>query len=85
MTEFDCKIAEQFNEERLTKTGDKPDPMDWAELIQTDPDLAYEFARTFDNTEVKEADEEFDPDTFDECVDMRLAIDQLGDVEAEMV
>ena len=39
MTEFDCKIAEQFNEERLTKTGDKPDPTDWAELIQTDPDL----------------------------------------------
>ena len=34
---------------------------------------------------MKEADEKFDPDTFDEYVDMRLAIDQLGDVEAEMV
>ena len=61
MTEYDNKIAERFQEERLAKTGDKPDPVDWAELIQADPDFAEEFTRTFDNTEIKEADQEFDP------------------------
>ena len=47
----------------MAKNGDKPDPGDWAGLIEDDPDFADEFARTFDNPEAKEADEGFDPDS----------------------
>jgi hypothetical protein len=58
---FDKATAERFKEEGLVKNGDKPDPEDWAALIESDPDFAEEFARTFDNPDVNEADDDFDP------------------------
>jgi hypothetical protein len=75
---YDEAIAARFKEERLAKCGDKPDPEDWAELIESDPDFAEEFARTFDNPDIKEADEEFDPDSYDGYVNMELLLDRPG-------
>jgi hypothetical protein len=80
--EYDAAIAARFKEERLGKTGDKPDPADWAQLIESDPDFAEEFARTFDNPEVKEADDDFDPDSYDGYINMELLLDRPG-VEPE--
>jgi hypothetical protein len=37
---FDEATAERFKEERLAKNGDKPDPEEWAALIESDPDFA---------------------------------------------
>jgi hypothetical protein len=75
---YDSKIAERFKEERLAKNGDKPDPKDWAGMIDDDPEFAEEFARTFDNPEVKEADEVFDPDSYDGYINMELMLDRPG-------
>jgi hypothetical protein len=72
----DSAIAERFKEERLAKNGDKPDPTAWAGIIETDPDFAEEFATTFDNPDVPEADDDFDPDSFDACLNMGLAVDR---------
>jgi hypothetical protein len=80
---FDSAIAEQFKEERLAKNGDKPDPAAWAGIIETDPAFAEEFANTFDNPDVPEADDEFDPDSFDTYLNMGLALDRRPGVEPE--
>jgi hypothetical protein len=47
-------------------------------MIEDDPEFAEEFARTFDNPEVKEADEEFDPDSYDGYLNMELVLDRPG-------
>ena len=78
IVKYDEAIAERFKEERLAKNGDKPDPEDWAELIESDPDFAEEFARTFDNPDIKEADDDFDPDSYDGYVNMELLLDRPG-------
>ena len=70
----DEAIAERFKEERLAKTGDKPDPEDWAELIESDPDFVEELSRTFDNPDIKEAEDDFDPDSCDGCINMELPL-----------
>jgi hypothetical protein len=46
----------------------------WLELLETDPDFVEEFAQTFDNPGVKEADDEFDPDTYNSYVNMELCM-----------
>jgi hypothetical protein len=83
ISSYDSAIAEQFKEERLAKNGDKPDPTAWARIIETDPDFAEEFATTFDNPDVPEADDDFDPDSFDACLNMGLAMDRRPGVAPE--
>jgi hypothetical protein len=78
--EFDKAIAERFKEERLTQIGDKPAPQAWKTMIESDPDFTEEFASTFDNPEVKEADEELDPDTYDNYLNMEIRLDRPGTV-----
>ena len=78
IAKFDADIAEQFKEERLARSGDKPDPAAWSDMIESDPDFAEEFAQTFGNPEVKEADETFDPRTHDNYVYMELLLDRPG-------
>jgi hypothetical protein len=75
---YDAAIAERVKEEPLSKPGDTPDPADWSQLIESDPDCAEEFARTFDNPDVKEADDEFDPDSYDGYLNMELLLDRPG-------
>lgn len=75
---FDHDIAHRFKEERLARTGDKPDPQAWSTIIESDPDFAEEFARTFDNPDVKEADDDFDPDSYDNYLNMELLLDRPG-------
>ena len=61
---FNTKIADKFKEGRLSTDGDKPELTEWADLLEEDEDFAAEFNRLFDNTDVVEADDEFDPDSF---------------------
>ena len=59
------KISQKFKEGRLSVDGVKPKLEDWEELLEDDQDFADEFNRLFDNGDVPEADEVFDPDSYD--------------------
>ena len=48
-------------------------------LAEEDEDFQTEFNRVFDNPEVKDADKDFTPDTFDNYVIMELSLDRGGD------
>jgi hypothetical protein len=77
--QFDQAIAARFKEERLAKQGEKPDPASWAEIIEADPAFAEEFVRTFDNPDVPKADDAFDPDLYDNYLNMEVQIERPGD------
>ena len=47
--------------------------------MEEDPDFAAKFNRLFENTEVPEANDTFDPDLFDTYLNMELAIDCRGE------
>ena len=79
MSEFNRYIQDKFKEGRLAVDGDKPVLDDWAELLDDDEDFAAEFNRLFDNPDVAEADDSFDPDAFDQYLNMELAIDRGGE------
>mmetsp|Transcript_24453 Transcript_24453/g.37196 ORF Transcript_24453/g.37196 Transcript_24453/m.37196 type:complete len:272 (-) Transcript_24453:1442-2257(-) len=80
MKEFNEKIANKFKETRLLTDGDRPDLDNWVDLLEDDDDFADEFNRLYDNPAVGEADDSFDPDSFDTYINMELAIDRGGDV-----
>jgi hypothetical protein len=73
---YDTAIAGRFKEGRLVTAGGKPDLAAWSEPLETDPDFAEEFAQTFDNPSVPEADDEFDPDSCDSYLNMELALER---------
>ena len=50
----------------------------WAELVKYDKDFQSEFSKLFYNPAVKEADEEFTPDSYNNYVNMRLTLDRGG-------
>ena len=49
----------------MLEPNQKPNLDDWSDLLETDPDFAEEFNRLYDNEDVPEADNTFDPDAFD--------------------
>jgi hypothetical protein len=79
--EFDSKISSCFKEEEdLTYDGAKPNPEDWLEYLQCDPDLQEEFNFIVNNSGVLEADNNFTPDIFeDTCLNMELAVPRDSD------
>ena len=79
MQAYSSKIADKFKEGRLSTDGDKPDLVEWADLLEEDAEFAEEFNRLYDNTDVAEADNQFDPDSFDHYLNMELNIDRGGD------
>ena len=79
MNIFNQKIASKFKEGRVSTDGDKPALTEWADLLDEDEDFAAEFNRLFDNTDVAEADDTFDPDSFDHYLNMELTIDRGGE------
>ena len=76
--QFNQKIQDKFKEGRLA-SGDTPQLDDWSDLFEDDPDFAEEFNRLFDNAEVPEADDVFDPDCYDNYLQMEVAIDKGGE------
>ena len=51
----------------------------WKDLADDDEDFQNKFARVFDNTDVKEDDDQFTPDSYDNYINMELALDQGGE------
>ena len=79
MKVFNDKISDKFKEGRLASGGTKPNLEEWEELLEDDPDFAEEFNRLYNNSDVPEADDTFDPDSYDSYLDMELAIDRGGE------
>ena len=70
--ECDIEISRRFREEEdLTCDGAKPNPADWSEHLEHDPDFQEEFDSMINNSKVPEADDDFTPDMFDDaCVNI---------------
>ena len=51
----------------------------WKDLADGNEDFQNEFSRVFDNTDVKEDDDQFTPDSYDNYINMELALDWGGE------
>ena len=79
MKSFNSRITDKFKEAPLTvDSGEIPQLEDWEQLLEDDKDFAAEFNRLYDNLDVPEADDTFDPDLFDTYLNMELNVDQGG-------
>ena len=81
---YNTAITERFHEVYIqasfsAPSSDKPTMEMWKDLADGDEDFQNEFARVFDNTDVKEYDDQFTPDSYDNYINMELALDQGGD------
>ncbi|MEM7375750.1 MAG: hypothetical protein AAF587_44565 [Bacteroidota bacterium] len=73
------KIADTFKEDRLSKDAKMPSISDWEDLLEEDDDFAAEFNQAFDNPDVPKEDDLFDPDTYDNYLNMELTVDRGGE------
>jgi transketolase len=66
--EFNAKISRQFKKEQedLGHDGAKPNPEDWSEHLQHNPDFREEFDNTINDAKVPEGEDDFTPDVFDD-------------------
>ena len=81
---YDTYITEIFHEVYTQEyysapISDKPTMEMWKDLADGDEDFQNEFSRVFDNTDVKEDDYQFTPDSYDNYINMELALDQGGE------
>ena len=51
----------------------------WKELADGNEDFQNEFSRVFDNTDVKEDDDQFTSDSYDNYINMELELDRGGE------
>ena len=51
----------------------------WKDLADGDEDFQNELSRIFDNTDVKEDDDRFTPESYDSYINMELALDRGGE------
>ena len=77
---FDAAISGRFNEEIFETEGAKPNPQSWADIIGDDPDFAEEFQIIINDKDVPEADDNYDPDIYEDTyANLELAIDRGED------
>ena len=80
MKKFTQKIRDNFKEIRLaTPAGDWSKLTYWDKLLDDDEDFAEEFHRVFDNIDVPEVDNTFDPNYFDHYMHIELIVYCGGD------
>ena len=86
MTAFDDAVKEYLRDYYLVlNDGGKPEPYDWStHPFEDDPDFQEEFDNAVSNPEVKEADELFTPDTYDQYLQMELALPQGDSLEPRL-
>ena len=76
---FDDEDHQRFKEEQRGYDGEKPNPKDWADLYEFDPDFKDEFERNFSDSKIPEADD-FTPDVLDNAyLNMELALSKDGE------
>ena len=77
LQEFDTAITDRLNDEvHIIIEGGKSQPYDWSDHpFDEDLDFVDEFHSVVSNNKIKEADEEFTPDTYDDrYLNMELAV-----------
>ena len=77
LQEFDTAITDRLNDEaHIIIEGGKSQPYDWSDHpFDEDLDFVDEFHSVVSNNEIKEADEEFTPDIYDnQYLNMELAV-----------
>ena len=72
---YDRAITERFHDiytQELSSamSSDKPTMEMWKDLADGEEDFQNEFARVFENTDVKEDDDKFTPDSYDNYIKM---------------
>ena len=71
---FDEKVGKRFNTSERGYIGNKPDPVDWADMIDNDPDFAEAFQRIYNDDDIPEADDHT-PEVLDDIyLNMELAL-----------
>ena len=85
-TAFDNAVKEYLRDyNHVLNDGGKSEPYDWSiHPFEDDPDFQEEFDDAVNNPEVKEADELFTPDTYDQYLQMELALPQGDNLEPRM-
>ena len=77
--QFDADIHRCLKCEDRGYEGSKPNPSDWTDLMEEDPDFKEEFQRIFDNPSFPEADE-FTPSVLEDTyVDKELNLPRDGE------
>ena len=86
MTAFDDAVKGYLRDyNHVLNDGSKPDLYDWStHPFEDDPDFQEEFDNAINNPEVKEADELFTPDTYDQYLQMELALPQSDSLEPRL-
>ena len=86
MTAFDDAVKGLFRDyNHVINDGSKPEPYDWStHPFDDDPDFQEEFDNAVNNTEIKEADELFTPDTYDQYLQVELALPQGDSLEPRL-
>jgi hypothetical protein len=80
LEEFDMEINRRLKFDDLGTDGDKPDPHQWADLLDVDPDFREEFFRVYEDDGIKEADDESSPEISDvQFLNMELAFPRDGE------
>ena len=77
---YDNQIAEIFNEKFISANEEeqertKPSIERWEDLAGDDEVFHKEFAQVITNGDTPEADNKFNPKTFNNCVNMELSLD----------
>ena len=72
---YDTAINERFHEVYTHKSfsaprSDKPTMDMWEDLANGNKEFQNEFSRVFDNTDVKEDDDQFTPDSYDNYINI---------------
>ena len=86
MTAFDDAVKEYLREyNHMLNDGGKAEPYNWStHPFGDNPDFQEEFDDAVSNPEVKEADELFTPDTYDQYLQMELALPQGESLEPRL-
>ena len=86
MTAFDDAVKEYLRDyNHVLNDSGKPKPYDWsAHPFEDDPDFQEEFDNAVNNPDVKEADELFTPDTYDQYLQMELVLQQGDSLEPRL-
>ena len=76
---YHTAITERFHDvytqESFSATSSNNPTMEmWKDLADGDEDFQNEFARVFDTTDVKGDDDQFTPDSYDNHINMELAL-----------
>jgi hypothetical protein len=77
---FDDEVKQRLKLEDLGNDGHKPDPLQWADLLDVDPDFREESFRVYQSDEIKDAAEEPSPEISDvQFLNMELELPRDGE------